>query len=136
MLQEQELRQLEATLLPALERHHLRLLAHGLRTLQAVAERRCGAPPPPEAVAHWLAAQPGAGQDASFSAAFLNQLAVLGDQLAAIAAASGREPLALELEDLCRWAVAAADQRVRPGNADDPPGCDHHGQPPTPAGSP
>ena len=31
MLSEHDLQELESTLLPALERHHLRLLAHGLR---------------------------------------------------------------------------------------------------------
>jgi hypothetical protein len=36
VIEASELAELEATLLPALERHHLRLLAHGLRTFQAV----------------------------------------------------------------------------------------------------
>ena len=40
MLSEQDLGELESTLLPALERHHLRLLAHSLRCLQQAAEGR------------------------------------------------------------------------------------------------
>jgi hypothetical protein len=42
VLDPQELNLLDSTLLPSLERHHLRLLAHGLRTLQAAAGRRQG----------------------------------------------------------------------------------------------
>ena len=38
MIEADELAELESTLLPALERHHLRLLAHGLRTFQTVAK--------------------------------------------------------------------------------------------------
>ena len=37
MLSETDLQELESSLLPALERHHLRLLAHSLRCLQLAA---------------------------------------------------------------------------------------------------
>ena len=37
MLSEHDLQELESSLLPALERHHLRLLAHSLRCLQQAA---------------------------------------------------------------------------------------------------
>ena len=37
MLSEADLSELESTLLPAFERHHLRLLAHSLRCLQQAA---------------------------------------------------------------------------------------------------
>lgn len=112
MLAHEELQQLEATLLPTLERHHLRLLAHGLRSLQAAAGRRSGAPPPAEAIAAWLKRQPGYDHDPDFTCAFLTQLEALRAQLEVIAAGCGREPLALDLDDLCRWATAS--------------GCDHH----------
>ncbi|MEA5412809.1 hypothetical protein VB737_13635, partial [Synechococcus sp. BA-120 BA3] len=100
MLSPDELGELEATLLPTLERHHLRLLAHGLRTLQSIAGRRDGALPPEEAVAAWAAAQPVVAADADFEQAFLTQMGHVAVQLAAIATAAGREPLALDLADL------------------------------------
>lgn len=136
MLAEAELQQLEATLLPTLERHHLRLLAHGLRSLQAAAGRRDGPPPPPQAIATWLAQQPGYDHDPDFTTAFLRQLEALRAQLEAIAADCGREPLALDLNDLCRWATAAADRRVRPAPPPESAGCDHHGHTPIPADAP
>ncbi|WP_216904091.1 hypothetical protein [Synechococcus sp. CCY 9618] len=114
MLAADELQELEATLLPTLERHHLRLLAHGLRTLQAIAGRRSGPLPPPAAIEAWALQQPVIQADPGFAAAFLTQMTSAGTQLEAIAIAAGREPLGLELADLIHWATAAADRRVRP----------------------
>nr|WP_286194713.1 hypothetical protein [Synechococcus sp. CCY 0621] len=107
-----------------MDRHHLRLLAHGLRTLQAIAGRRAGGLPPEEAVASWAAAQPVIAADAGFAEAFLLQMDGVGQQLVAIAAAAGREPLALDLADLIHWAAGEADRRLRPPAAppDPPPG--------------
>ncbi len=114
MLSPDELQELDATLLPTLERHHLRLLAHGLRTLQAIAGQRAGGLPPEGAVAAWAATQPVIAADAGFAEAFLHQMGHVATQLAAIATASGREPLALDLADLVHWATREADRRVRP----------------------
>jgi hypothetical protein len=113
VLSPDELQELEATLLPTLERHHLRLLAHGLRTLQAIAGQRAGGLPPEGAVAAWAATQPVIAADAGFAEAFLHQMGHVATQLAAIATASGREPLALDLADLVHWATREADRRVR-----------------------
>lgn len=112
MLDPQELELLDSSLLPSLERHHLRLLAHGLRTLQAAAGRRHGCLPERRQLEAWAAAQPVLSGDTQFAAAFLPQLEELGGQLAAIAAAEGVTPLALELEQLRRWAQGQADQRL------------------------
>lgn len=112
-LSEAELAELEATLLPALERHHLRLLAHGLRTLQAIASRREGEPPALEAIEAWALQQPLIAADPRFLRAFAAQLQCTGDQLRTIAAAEPCSPLALELPQLIRWAQAQADARVR-----------------------
>jgi hypothetical protein len=113
MLGADELQELEATLLPTLERHHLRLLAHGLRTLQAIAGRRSGGLPPAAAIEDWARRQPVIEGDPGFAQAFLTQMGSAGAQLEAIAAASGSEPLALDLQDLVRWATGEADRRVR-----------------------
>lgn len=120
MLRADELQELEATLLPTLERHHLRLLAHGLRTLQTIAGAQGGPLPPAGAIEAWALQQPVIQEDPGFAEAFLNQLDGVGQQLAAIAAAAGLEPLALALPDLIHWATQAADRRVRPPAA--PPG--------------
>jgi len=124
VLSPDELQELEATLQPTLERHHLRLLAHGLRTLQDIGGRRDGELPPEAAVAAWAAAQPLIAADAGFEQAFLTQMGHVATQLAAIATAAGREPLALDLADLIHWATGEADRRLRPPAAppDPPPG--------------
>lgn len=111
MLTEAELHELESTLLPALERHHLRLLAHSLRTLQAISGHRGGAAPQPETIARWAAGQPELAEDPLFRDAFVRQLGKAVAQLQAIAAP--RQPLDLELSDLVAWARHEADLRVR-----------------------
>jgi hypothetical protein len=121
-----ELEELEATLLPALERHHLRLLAHGLRTLQTIA-RSTVAPaeaaalqpaalPDRAAIDAWVRQQPPIADDAAFQAALVEQLMATGWQLERIAAELGRSPLTLELADLSAWATRQADRRLGQGD--------------------
>ncbi|MEB3307173.1 MAG: hypothetical protein VKK98_03375 [Cyanobacteriota bacterium] len=111
-LTSRELSLLESSLLPALERHHLRLLAHGLRTLQAVAGRRSGQPPDHAQIEAWVLAQAVIADDPAFAKAWARQLHGSGAQLSSIAAGCGCDPLALELQDLIRWAQAEADARL------------------------
>ena len=143
-LSPEELHDLESTLLPALERHHLRLLAHGLRTLQAIAGRRDGPLPDRPAIAAWANSQEAIRADPAFIEAFLVQLEQLGATLERISretpggheaparhetpagheAPAGGEtmtgggnrassgPLALALDDLKRWSLRQADQRL------------------------
>jgi hypothetical protein len=116
-----ELAELEATLLPALERHHLRLLAHGLRTLQAISRSTAGALelealPDRAAIGTWVRQQPPIADDAAFQAALVEQLLATGGQLESIAGALGRSPLALELADLSAWASRQADRRLGQGD--------------------
>ncbi len=124
MISESELRELESTLLPALERHHLRLLAHGLRTLQAVAQAP-GAGltdsglPDRAALDRWAGGQPALAGDPAFRDAFIDQLLGVGVQLERIAA--GRGPLDLDLADLMLWARSEADRRVRGITTASPP---------------
>jgi hypothetical protein len=120
-----ELAQLEASLLPALERHHLRLLAHCLRTLQQIAGRRHGPLPHTAALRGWVSGQPPLAEDLSFQQAFLAQLQAAALQLETLATALGVEPLALDLPDLLRLAEAQARRRLDltpPGAAIPPPG--------------
>lgn len=113
MLTPEELAGLEATLLPALERHHLRLLAHGLRTLQAIAGR-AGEAPDGETIRQWVLRQDATAGDNAFAEAFRIQMLNVSEQLRGIAGPSC-QPLDLELDDLVRWARHQADCRLAGG---------------------
>jgi hypothetical protein len=103
---------LDATLLPHLERHHLRLLAHGLRSFQVIVGRREGSPPTPQELDRWFDQQPDLVDDPGFREAFRQQLIGLGQQLEDIAAEAGSTPLALGLEQLIHWARTQANSRL------------------------
>ena len=107
-----ELAELEATLLPTLERHHLRLLAHSLRCLQAIATHQpAGALPGHDAICAWASQQPALADAPCFQAVLVEQLEAAGRQLQQLATTLNRAPLALELGDLI---AAACDHRHRP----------------------
>lgn len=112
MLTDSELTELENTVLPSLERHHLRLLAHGLRTLQAIGAGHRGAPPDRSTIASWASGLAEIADDRLFREAFVEQLLNVADQLGVIAGETGREPMALELGDLVAWAQRRADDRI------------------------
>ena len=95
-----ELTALDAALLPSRERHQLRLLAHGLRTLQQIAGRRAGPPPELAAIQAWAHQQPSIGDDETFVSAFSIQLQVAGQQLSQLAGDRPGGALALELSEL------------------------------------
>jgi hypothetical protein len=119
MLTPEELAGLESTLLPALERHHLRLLAHGLRTLQQIAGRSHGEPPTGEDIRRWVLEQEATAEDHPFAEAFSAQMLSVAQQLSTIAGPS-RQALDLELHELEHWARQQADCRLAggPGVAD------------------
>ena len=107
---------LETTLLPALERHFLRLLVHGLRTFQAIAASTEAPQRMPDLaqMERWAANQPAMADDPAFRAAFLDQLSRLVDPLERIAAAFQRSPLTLQIPQLVAWAKERADARLSP----------------------
>jgi hypothetical protein len=117
-----ELAELESTLLPAVERHHLRLLAHSLRTLQGIAGRRQGPVPETGQLEAWAAQVPALQDDPGFREGFLLQLQAAAGQLEAIAAEVDTTALGLELEQLARWARSQADARLSAPPAPPPPG--------------
>jgi hypothetical protein len=114
VLTPEDLELLEGSLLPALERHYLRLLAHGLRTLQAIAASTPDSEqlPEREAIEAWAAQQAPLADDPAFREAFLAQLTRLVDPLEEIAARCGQSALTLELAQLVRWARDQADERL------------------------
>jgi len=111
VLSEQDLQELESTLLPALERHHLRLLAHSLRCLQQAAEGGTTMPAQ-EGLLAWAHQQPNLAVDPSFIPVLVDQLAKAAVQLEAIGLAVHKAPLDLEIPDLVRWGQQQADQRI------------------------
>ena len=120
VLTPEDLELLEGSLLPAVERHFLRLLAHGLRTFQVIA----AASPDPaqlpdrQTLATWVAHQAPLAHDPAFQEAFLEQLTRLVDPLQEIASRHGQSVLSLELSQLVQWATEQADARL---NAPVPP---------------
>ncbi len=111
-LSHDDLALLEATLLPALERHHLRLLAHSLRSLQEIAGRRDGALPSQPERERWVNNHAAVAGDPGFRQAFLTELDRAACQLDALAGALGRAPLSLQLDDLITWVDGLARARV------------------------
>ncbi|MCT0223572.1 hypothetical protein [Synechococcus sp. CS-1328] len=112
----EELESIESTLLPVLDRHHLRLLAHGLRTFQTIAGRQHGPLPQPAQVQLWVRTQPVLAADADFAETFLDQLGQLGQQLEALARQRACMPLDLTLEDLIGWSCEQATARLSTGS--------------------
>ncbi len=122
MLTSEDLELLEASLLPALERHYLRLMAHGLRTLQAIASSTEAPLQLPNRVQMeaWVASQASMADDPAFQAIFLEQLIRLLEPLEEISSRCHQPPLALQIPELVAWAKEQADARLsRPGQ---PPG--------------
>lgn len=111
MLSEHDLQELESTLLPALERHHLRLLAHSLRCLQQAAQGG-NAIPAQAGLMSWAEQQPNLAVDPTFIPVLVEQLAKAAVQLEAIGLELNKAPLSLEISDLVRWGQQQADQRL------------------------
>ena len=111
MLSEQDLNELESTLLPALERHHLRLLAHSLRCLQQAAADTDHLPACDD-LTLWAHRQPNLAVDPTFIPVLVEQLGKASIQLEAIGAELGKAPLALEISDLVHWGQQQADRRL------------------------
>ncbi|MGB5136243.1 MAG: hypothetical protein WBN89_13820 [Prochlorococcaceae cyanobacterium] len=107
-----EVEALDSTLLPALERHHLRLLAHALRSLQLAAGRQHGPLPDARSLSLWALQHPAVAAAPDFAHAFVAQLQKLGEEIDAIARDRGREPLVLTLTELADWARIQADRRI------------------------
>ena len=123
MLSPDDQRWIEGLSLSAREDHQLRLLAHGLRTLQSIAARRQGELPATATIQSWVLAQPQIAEDQGFTHAFVRELVGLGTQLDRLARNRSRTPLGLELADLLTW--IEEHQSANPKLAEPNPGCDH-----------
>ncbi|MEB3325303.1 MAG: hypothetical protein VKM17_08195 [Cyanobacteriota bacterium] len=122
MLTPEDLDLLEASLLPAMERHYLRLLAHGLRTLQTIAASTADpqrAPDRAQMVA-WAASQAPMADDPHFRDAFLDQLERLMGPLEEMASRGQQPLLTLQMSQLLAWVKEQADARL--SSPSQPPG--------------
>ena len=100
---------IDATLLPQLDRHHLRLLAHCLASFRTMAPDLDGALPNASLRRQWCEQQPVVADDPQFLILLLNQLNNAADQLEEMADDCCKAPLELSLDDL----IAAAERRCR-----------------------
>ena len=104
--------QIDATLLPTLERHHLRLLAHCLASFQEIASPSTqGAFPSLAAQEQWCQHHPLLRDDPQFGALLLQQFQAASRQLQTLADTLGITPLELTLEQLIEAAMQAAKAR-------------------------
>ena len=100
---------IDSTLLPQLDRHHLRLLFHCLDSFQAM-EPISGKQLPDKAVRReWCERQPVVAGDPSFVDELLRQFDAAAEQLEELAQRYNKQPLNLTLDDL----IQDAEERVR-----------------------
>ena len=100
---------IDATLLPQLDRHHLRLLAHCLASFRTMAPDLDGALPNAALRRQWCEQQPVVADDPQFLTLLLDQLNNAAQQLEEVADTCSKAPLELSLDDL----IAAAERRCR-----------------------
>lgn len=118
--------QIEATLLPNLDRHHLRLLAHCLRSFQVIAKPRTSGPLPNQSsLEQWLLQQPQLTDEPQFRDLLLGQFLSAALQLEGLARAKGLSPLELSIGELITASTTASqarieDQKKIPSNCDHP----------------
>lgn len=118
--------QIEATLLPNLDRHHLRLLAHCLRSFQVIAKPRTSGPLPNQSsLEQWLLQQPQLTDEPQFRDLLLGQFLSAALQLEGLARAKGLSPLELSIGELIAASTTASkarieDQKRIPSNCDHP----------------
>ena len=103
----QAIARIDATLLPNLDRHHLRLLAHCLQSFQSMeSPNKDGHIPDHATRLRWCEQQPIVFEDQQFLTELLRQLDGAAFQLESLAKECGKPPMQLNLEDLIRAAQA------------------------------
>ncbi len=116
---------IEATLLPSLDRHHLRLLAHCLRSFQVIADPRQSGPlPDRRSLEQWLVEQPQLVDEPQFRDLLLNQFLTAAQQLEELARQRDLSPLELNLGELIDASTKASKARIEALH-NQPSDCDH-----------
>ena len=110
---------IDATMLPRLERHHVRLLAHCLESFRSMGDTREVGLPDAACRRRWCEQQPVVAEDPAFLRSLLLQLETAARQLSELAAALDKAPLELTVEDLITDAEARCHHRLHYESADD-----------------
>ena len=96
-----DLQKIEDTKLPALERHHLRLLAHCLFSFKSMSKGlNSGTFPVDKTRIEWCLQQPSVVNDHTFLPVLLDQFSAAAKQLEKLALSLSITPLELTLNDL------------------------------------
>ena len=112
-LDRQQIERIEATLLPVVDRHLLRLQAHCLVTFQQIAMPIQEGPlPTRDRWQEWCDQQPQLADDTEFSEQLMMQFTVIAGQLEGLARKLNRTPLELELNDLIHQAEMNSRDRL------------------------
>ena len=112
-LNRQQIERIDATLLPAIDRHLLRLQAHCLATFQQIAmPLKQGPLPTRDHWQDWCDRQPQLANDADFREQLMMQFTVIASQLEELARQVQLTPLELQLNDLIQHAEANSRQRL------------------------
>ena len=120
-LSRESIARIDATQLPQLERHHLRLLAHCLACFQTMEPTPSdGSLPRETSRRQWCLEQPRIAEDPDFLDRLLEQFDVAALQLETIAQARQVPPLTLTLDALITAAETHCQHRNLPGDADVP----------------
>ena len=110
---------IDATLLPQMDRHHLRLLAHCLESFRTMDRRTGDALPDAASRRRWCEQQPVIAEEPGFLRSLLHQLDGAAEQLQSLADNLNKAPLQLTLDDLISAAEARCHHQIQPGRADE-----------------
>ena len=110
---------IDATLLPQLDRHHLRLLVHCLDSFRAMVQSNDGSLPDASSRRRWCEQQPLVVEDPTFLRSLLQQLEGAGQQLNELAQQLNKQPLELSLDDLITAAETRCHHQLHSGPVDD-----------------
>ena len=111
---------IDATLLPQMDRHHLRLLAHCLDSFLVMDPGQEGQLPDAASRRRWCEQQPVVADDPAFLRSLMQQLNGAAEQLQGLADSLGKPPLELQLDDLITAAEARCHHQLQNKSADAP----------------
>ena len=111
---------IDSTLLPQMDRHHLRLLAHCLDSFQDMDQGQEGQLPDAASRRRWCEQQPIVAEDPAFLRSLMLQLNGAAAQLQDLADSLSKPPLELSLDDLITAAEARCHHRHQNQSADAP----------------